>query len=361
LSIVGAAKENETLTARGFYEDVDPSNTTYRWYSKNNVVGNTKTLTLTSVMVGDVVTCEATHTWLGAPLSSTAKSAVVEALPTPQPIVEAAGTRAISLPQSNQPSPTVVPVSQPVASTPPTSTPATPATTTTTTKTGPANLTGVTLKGGATHASPIIATCVWDSNGPAGQVVVQWSRMTGKGTFVPVQNARTLAYSPTVDDLHSTVVRVRVQQINENGETIGNGFERDVPAEFLTMDKSVSSRVDSAFQANGAFFSLRNENGAPRSIFVNGALVQVIDGTKQNGPVLSQTQHDNALEATLSPHDAVSFSLSMTGSINRTFVCANALDRDGIVLTIRSFKGRALTQSKAQLERVNSMAQKLKK
>jgi len=298
--------------------DNDVNNVSYRWISKNYLVGTNRSVKATPAMVGSVVTVEATHQWLGTPLTSTANSGVIQALPRPEP----------------QPQPQPEPQPQPRAVIIP-------------------RLVDVTLKGGPYHTNAIIATPVWESD--AGQAVVQWLRLIGK-TYTPITNARTFAYSPNVDDLH-THLRVVVQQISDRGESIGDAIEKNIPDEFLHVSPALEQSVTKAFKNKYASFNVKSDN-QDRIIQVNSKGLTVYDSKKS---VLASSNYDTSLKATLSEFDNTSFTLSMREATGKVFTCKDAADRDDVVLTIRSFLGRKLNVSDQQLSRVNSMVAKANK
>jgi len=321
LRIVGTTQEGQTVNAAGWFVDHESGNVNYRWTSRGTVVGYERTLYLTTGMVGAPVVCEATHTWYNVPISATATSSVVTGLPPP---------------------PAPAPVPEPVKPT--------------------RTLTDVQLQGGPTHANPITAYPIWQQNTQPGQVTCQWYRsLKGAATTkqVAIANANQSVYAPTVDDLHA-FLHVRVQQLDENGAPLGEPVEKQVPDSYLVVDKGIEAALAQEFKVNRAVFNLTAAANAAeqKTIALSAQGVNVYNGTAAAGQPIASSVYDAGLRAVLNYDDSTSFTLAMNGAPNMMLRAANPLERDHVVLSIRSFKGLNMAKTEGQVKNVVKMYHK---
>jgi len=223
-------------------------------------------------------------------------------------------------------------------------------------------LTDLQLQGGPTHASAITAFPIWQQGAQPGQVGFQWYRsLKGAATTkqVVIANATRSVYSPTVDDLHA-FLHVRAQQIDETGAPLGEPIERQVPDSYLVVDKGIEAALAQEFKVNRAVFNLSAAANASdlKTISLSAQGLNVYNGTAAAGQPIASSGYDANLRAVLNYDDATSFTLAMKDAPNLMLRAANPLERDHVVLSIRSFKGLNMARTEGQVKNVVKMYHK---
>jgi len=313
--------EGQTISAAGWYVDTDYKNVTYKWFSNGTLVGTNQSLFIASSMVGSRLKVEATHKWLDIPLHEDAYTDV----PAPR-----------ELPREIPPPPP---------------------------KYGP--IADIALSGAKDHNVPIRAEVKWDNN-PA-RATFQWLRsvqsQNDASHYKPIPNATNNVYLPTVDDLHG-FLRLHAQQVDDNGAAVGAPFEKNVPVEFVDINKSLEKTLNDDFKRQKAGYQVYDASNNPVFINLDKNGLAAFQGTRASGNTVAVSGWTSDLTADLSYNDYKSFNLTTAQGVLPLSVApggsdeATSLARDKVVLAIRSFKGFHLQKSDAQLRRAQSMVEK---
>jgi len=120
--------------------------------------------------------------------------------------------------------------------------------------------------------------------------------------------------------------------------------------------------TEKEFNSGVGIFEVQDANtGKTVTIDCRTSAMYVLDGRQKGGVLTVTSTYDNNVQCVLNDFNTTDFVLSIGGVPDLSLRCSDALTRDHVVLSVRSFKGRFLqkkTNSQQGIQRINQMVKK---